>query len=179
MKIICVLGLMIAALTFTALQPTRAEASATLDFNANFTYDGAQIGGTVTFSDNTYTDIVGVNLVETESIYTGPETWMFTVVGSGNPDGEIRDTGEYNWELFTATGSNVLDIAWTIPAGSLPVIDFDGALNTHNITDNWTNDMVSGTFSNGTDSPVPIPASLLLLGPGIAGLAAVRRRFEK
>jgi hypothetical protein len=28
-------------------------------------------------------------------------------------------------------------------------------------------------------NPVPLPSAVLLLGPGIAGLAAIRRRFTK
>ena len=32
---------------------------------------------------------------------------------------------------------------------------------------------------NGTLAPVPLPSSLLLLGPGLAGLALLRRRFNK
>ncbi len=32
---------------------------------------------------------------------------------------------------------------------------------------------------NGYNAPVPIPGALLLFGPGLVGLAAIRRRFKK
>jgi len=43
----------------------------------------------------------------------------------------------------------------------------------------WGNGTTSFTVNNVTVSSVPLPSALLLFGPGLAGLAAIRRRFRK
>ncbi len=82
------------------------------------------------------------------------------------------------------TSSGWLDAGVVLfPPDSLSAITFDEV----------TIDYTVGQIGDGTDtlnltnatlyaqgqSPVPVPASLLLFGPGLAGLATIRRRFKK
>jgi hypothetical protein len=54
-------------------------------------------------------------------------------------------------------------------------------LNTLQIITAYTDDAIEGVRLEGTvtSSAVPVPAALLLFAPGLAGLAAVRRRLKK
>ncbi|MBU1053289.1 MAG: PEP-CTERM sorting domain-containing protein [Proteobacteria bacterium] len=45
--------------------------------------------------------------------------------------------------------------------------------------DNWYESRIDNVVINGTSAPVPVPATMLLFGTGIAGLAGIRIRRKK
>ncbi|HVN95358.1 MAG TPA: hypothetical protein VMT62_02925 [Syntrophorhabdaceae bacterium] len=106
-------------------------------------------------------------------------TVSFPVVAATNPD---------RVSFYTGVPNN-----WTAPSSSDPTSWTSGIYWTTAYEDYHANDFyVDGAFFGGgernvgiasggslTASAVPVPAPLLLFAPGLASLAAVRRRFRK
>ena len=99
--------------------------------------------------------------------------WTFSVNGTA-----VSSTNPFYLSLFAGSGQDL---------SFLSVWDFDGS--------SWVNlgptDLAyDGTYAGFTatdlddvavvdTAPVPVPSALFLLGPGLAGLGLVRRRFFK
>jgi uncharacterized membrane protein len=73
---------------------------------------------------------------------------------------------------------------FTLSGGTYAPLNYPGVVNSYA---NGINDAgaIVGFYQNATGgengflaTPIPVPASVLLLGPGLAGLAAMRRRFK-
>jgi hypothetical protein len=118
------------------------------------------------------------------SFTNGIFTWTMAnsnpgVVGTGGisvatgASGQItqwyfRFVDEQNGEVVSYTISGGYDISLMYSGGQFGYMQ---AWN-NGSPGNWTGPVGGG-------SPAPLPPSLLLLAPGLAGLAAVRRRFKK
>ena len=64
-------------------------------------------------------------------------------------------------------GPSIFPAGWTLPPG-LTIYGFDGPTGS-----------TSFSVNNVTYSSVPIPPAFVLFGPGLVGLAAIRRRFKR
>ncbi len=64
---------------------------------------------------------------------------------------------------------------------SVPASDLVNGINTLTVTQDGTDDYLEAMRFEGTltVSSVPIPGALLLFGPGLVGLAAIKRQFGK
>ena len=67
---------------------------------------------------------------------------------------------------LTGSVATFTDTGEAKPIGAVTLSDLGG----------WSGIVQSVTYNA---SPVPVPATLLLFGPGLVGLAAIRRRFKK
>jgi hypothetical protein len=106
----------------------------------------------------------------------------------------INDAGTIVGTLFTPSPSSLGGGVWqgfslsnysAFGSGPYTTLNYPGALDTwvYGINDTGT---IVGTYGDASGAPhgfegtpVPVPASLFLFGPGLLGLAAVRRRFKK
>ena len=64
---------------------------------------------------------------------------------------------------------------------SVPASDLVNGINTLTVIQDGTDDYLEAMRFEGTltVSSVPIPGALLLFGPGLVGLAAIKRQFGK
>jgi len=114
-----------------------------------------------------YSDILGQNFIivgpspESSSITqidTGLGTFTFNLDASGSATGEIIVT----YDLFSTDPNSPT---------------FDPSIDLINPTELAMVASASVTASNGNPTPVPEPASFVLLGSGILGLGTVRRKL--
>jgi hypothetical protein len=94
--------------------------------------------------------------INISTVFTGPGTTQYT------------ENGVLSWNEAAMTVSGL---------GASGIVQFQGTYNSIS----WTNPVYETwfMFTVGAPSAVPLPATLMLFGPGLVGLAAIRRRFKK
>lgn len=96
--------------------------------------------------------------IDVTTVDLGTLTTIFTLTGSAGT--------ESPWTYLT--GSTLLQLGWA--SGSADKVGSGGQTSPSGINDFYLH-LQAGT-------PVPLPGALLLFGPGLVGLAAIRRRFK-
>jgi hypothetical protein len=146
--------------------------------SGTFTVSGG-IGGTFSDGTITYFNIIatGTSIAFDYSVDTwhGSPAWAPSVLTLAPTIYNGIAINMVSGPAFTSVG---IDPATNMAGFSTSNISFTG----NQIQVDWQNLRFSPRTIVKLDvnsSPVPVPASLLLFGPGLVGLAAIRRKFKK
>ena len=142
-------------------------AGTTVDLFTRFV--GADLTGTATYNGVTYSPVGSV--VATASLdarWSGSLQIPLSFTG-GVLTAPFTFAGEFHYNDTPTTGG-ILDLlgGGTATLSFAPSVPFPGAFN-----------LTSVRYEFDSAAPVPEPTSMLLIGSGLAGLAALRRRREE
>ncbi len=76
-------------------------------------------------------------------------------------------------------GMSMIDLASGMSSDWTPCLFTATATGNDTLTFSFLHDTATISLTNVSAAPVPIPGALLLFGPGVAGIAVLRRRFKK
>jgi len=120
--------------------------------------------------------------------YSGDDTGLYLVDEWGD-DGDIHYTTSNPFAMATgdlvagaggATSGTESQLDWQSTYYRIASFDISGIENFQQLDVHWTmscgNDVIDGSY---TPDPVPEPATMVLLGSGLVGLALYRRRMKK
>ena len=128
------------------------------------------------YSDNSLQ--VGTALLSFNSpsfLQNGVHNYLFTPVSPFT----LQANSTY-WLVFYSSDNGRVD--WKADSAGIDpsaIATYAGVYWDSTFPPSGSSSTINSLQVDGTAAPVPIPGSLLLLGPGLLGLAAIRRRFTK